>query len=229
MLSGLLSGLLLRQRRRFAFRGIACLPSLASVLFCGLFCGLFTVLLAGLLPWLSLSVLVDLRLQLIGKVLQFALRSSQRFGFASQNRICGLLNALLQAINSLAGNLLCFLTLVEQSSTDQDFGRLECFLRFFLFGFSNCVKQPAGQQRFTFFSLFNDLLRFFKDPLKVISLLGYLLFKLITIAIAAERRSLLIVVRVVFRLRFSGEFSRCLLYTSPSPRDRTRSRMPSSA
>ena len=26
-----------------------------------------------------------------------------------------------------------------------------------------------------------------------------------------------------------GEFSTCLLYTSPSPRDRTRSRMPSSA
>ena len=26
-----------------------------------------------------------------------------------------------------------------------------------------------------------------------------------------------------------GEFSDCLLYTSPSPRDRTRSRMPSSA
>ena len=27
----------------------------------------------------------------------------------------------------------------------------------------------------------------------------------------------------------SGEFDDCLLYTSPSPRDRTRSRMPSSA
>jgi len=27
----------------------------------------------------------------------------------------------------------------------------------------------------------------------------------------------------------SGEFRNCLLYTSPSPRDRTRSRMPSSA
>ena len=26
-----------------------------------------------------------------------------------------------------------------------------------------------------------------------------------------------------------GEYSNCLLYTSPSPRDRTRSRMPSSA
>ena len=26
-----------------------------------------------------------------------------------------------------------------------------------------------------------------------------------------------------------GELQRCLLYTSPSPRDRTRSRMPSSA
>ena len=28
---------------------------------------------------------------------------------------------------------------------------------------------------------------------------------------------------------FSGQISFCLLYTSPSPRDRTRSRMPSSA
>ena len=30
-------------------------------------------------------------------------------------------------------------------------------------------------------------------------------------------------------LRFVTEFNSCLLYTSPSPRDRTRSRMPSSA
>ena len=29
--------------------------------------------------------------------------------------------------------------------------------------------------------------------------------------------------------KFSGEYLHCLLYTSPSPRDRTRSRMPSSA
>ena len=29
--------------------------------------------------------------------------------------------------------------------------------------------------------------------------------------------------------RIKGEASSCLLYTSPSPRDRTRSRMPSSA
>ena len=29
--------------------------------------------------------------------------------------------------------------------------------------------------------------------------------------------------------RFNGRISACLLYTSPSPRDRTRSRMPSSA
>ena len=29
--------------------------------------------------------------------------------------------------------------------------------------------------------------------------------------------------------RVIGDFSGCLLYTSPSPRDRTRSRMPSSA
>jgi hypothetical protein len=28
---------------------------------------------------------------------------------------------------------------------------------------------------------------------------------------------------------FQGRYLRCLLYTSPSPRDRTRSRMPSSA
>ena len=31
------------------------------------------------------------------------------------------------------------------------------------------------------------------------------------------------------RLNFAPQFSVCLLYTSPSPRDRTRSRMPSSA
>ena len=31
------------------------------------------------------------------------------------------------------------------------------------------------------------------------------------------------------RLRFAGHIHLCLLYTSPSPRDRTRSRMPSSA
>ena len=30
-------------------------------------------------------------------------------------------------------------------------------------------------------------------------------------------------------LKYSSKYSYCLLYTSPSPRDRTRSRMPSSA
>ena len=34
----------------------------------------------------------------------------------------------------------------------------------------------------------------------------------------------------IIRIRFNGKsFKICLLYTSPSPRDRTRSRMPSSA
>ena len=33
----------------------------------------------------------------------------------------------------------------------------------------------------------------------------------------------------VHRVLFYGREGRCLLYTSPSPRDRTRSRMPSSA
>ena len=32
-----------------------------------------------------------------------------------------------------------------------------------------------------------------------------------------------------FRLKGTGWYETCLLYTSPSPRDRTRSRMPSSA
>ena len=32
-----------------------------------------------------------------------------------------------------------------------------------------------------------------------------------------------------FRIRSKAEFKRCLLYTSPSPRDRSVSRMPSSA
>ena len=35
--------------------------------------------------------------------------------------------------------------------------------------------------------------------------------------------------RLLFRTRARGKFMACLLYTSPSPRDRTRSRMPSSA
>ena len=33
----------------------------------------------------------------------------------------------------------------------------------------------------------------------------------------------------VAQIRLDSEFNNCLLYTSPSPRDRTRSRMPSSA
>ena len=33
----------------------------------------------------------------------------------------------------------------------------------------------------------------------------------------------------LYELRVSGRDGTCLLYTSPSPRDRTRSRMPSSA
>ena len=38
------------------------------------------------------------------------------------------------------------------------------------------------------------------------------------------------VCRICFRtLAYKGEIPGCLLYTSPSPRDRTRSRMPSSA
>ena len=39
----------------------------------------------------------------------------------------------------------------------------------------------------------------------------------------------LIVVGVLVRSAFNGQIESCLLYTSPSPRDRTRSRMPSSA
>ena len=35
--------------------------------------------------------------------------------------------------------------------------------------------------------------------------------------------------RSVLRELFEPAYERCLLYTSPSPRDRTRSRMPSSA
>ena len=36
-------------------------------------------------------------------------------------------------------------------------------------------------------------------------------------------------VHAYLQTRVDGEKSDCLLYTSPSPRDRTRSRMPSSA
>ena len=35
--------------------------------------------------------------------------------------------------------------------------------------------------------------------------------------------------KIIENLLYIGEFYDCLLYTSPSPRDRTRSRMPSSA
>ena len=34
---------------------------------------------------------------------------------------------------------------------------------------------------------------------------------------------------IMFDIHFTSELKSCLLYTSPSPRDRTRSRMPSSA
>ena len=37
------------------------------------------------------------------------------------------------------------------------------------------------------------------------------------------------VLRELAQLGFAGVYIGCLLYTSPSPRDRTRSRMPSSA
>ena len=40
---------------------------------------------------------------------------------------------------------------------------------------------------------------------------------------------MLMVLLPLFYLLFSSRSRRCLLYTSPSPRDRTRSRMPSSA
>ena len=35
--------------------------------------------------------------------------------------------------------------------------------------------------------------------------------------------------RAADAIMYNNEYSDCLLYTSPSPRDRTRSRMPSSA
>ena len=35
--------------------------------------------------------------------------------------------------------------------------------------------------------------------------------------------------KCVIEMKFRNEYYDCLLYTSPSPRDRTRSRMPSSA
>ena len=38
-----------------------------------------------------------------------------------------------------------------------------------------------------------------------------------------------ILVLIIFGIMLTNKISSCLLYTSPSPRDRTRSRMPSSA
>ena len=39
---------------------------------------------------------------------------------------------------------------------------------------------------------------------------------------------LLVILLLIF-WQYAGQYNNCLLYTSPSPRDRTRSRMPSSA
>ena len=38
-----------------------------------------------------------------------------------------------------------------------------------------------------------------------------------------------VTIKYIFETHFHADFVSCLLYTSPSPRDRTRSRMPSSA
>ena len=58
------------------------------------------------------------------------------------------------------------------------------------------------------------------------------LVSVISIAGTAISIAMIMVVVLVFQIQFANfypENNRCLLYTSPSPRDRTRSRMPSSA
>ena len=50
-----------------------------------------------------------------------------------------------------------------------------------------------------------------------------------TLPYAGRLRALGLPLLLLGPLRRSAAFQRCLLYTSPSPRDRTRSRMPSSA
>ena len=61
--------------------------------------------------------------------------------------------------------------------------------------------------------------------LVVIRFIGndYSVFKL------AVFRNFFAVIPLLVLLFFSGEYNSCLLYTSPSPRDKTVSRMPSSA
>ena len=78
------------------------------------------------------------------------------------------------------------------------------------------------------------MLRFIVGP--VIILLGVAMCgKSISMENYAETLSFRVLLNDVevgwhtFQLSNQGEYLNCLLYTSPSPRDRTRSRMPSSA
>ena len=49
------------------------------------------------------------------------------------------------------------------------------------------------------------------------------------LGILCRRRGIEGLAQLIQALRFGADPTLCLLYTSPSPRDRTRSRMPSSA
>ena len=52
------------------------------------------------------------------------------------------------------------------------------------------------------------------------------ILKIMSLSPAALKESMRMYLAIMYG---ESELSRCLLYTSPSPRDRTRSRMPSSA
>ena len=100
---------------------------------------------------------------------------------------------------------------------------------------STIVRQPPGQVAV--------LLRFLRhNPLVVIGAVIFLAWVFISIFAAAFAPYDPLQQNIVDRLQAPSAqhwfgtdqlgrdvFSRCLLYTSPSPRDRTRSRMPSSA
>ena len=81
----------------------------------------------------------------------------------------------------------------------------------------------------TFNNFLGGTAALFGDPVGVFIFFGGVIGGMLFGAIPGVSMLTLAAILLPFTAHLSAEHGICLLYTSPSPRDRTRSRMPSSA
>ena len=162
---GLLAGLL-----------SALLTGLWILVCVGLLAGLLSALLTGLWVLVCVGLLavfgvVDFLFKLIGGLLQAGLGSSECFGFASEDCIGGIFDALLQLLEPFAGDLFGFLGLWPESSFREHLSGFEGFFGLLFASFAEGIVESFGEEWFALFCLFDELFGLFEDLIESILLL----------------------------------------------------------